>query len=209
MKNRDDVLVQIGNLSRKPSSIIRVIDDQVIAAELGPRKILEKPTSTKKSEHPTLHAGDSVGVIIGQTRDIPYKIAKCCAPTPLDRRIVGAIGQGIVTIHRVDCTNIAKVELERRLLAKWSDDTSVDGVVFDIECTLRDKRGLLMDITTLLYHMGISIRSVTTEDLGDGLVRDHFSLEYGEDDYYIYERLEGRFRFEIGELTDIRLISMS
>jgi GTP diphosphokinase / guanosine-3',5'-bis(diphosphate) 3'-diphosphatase len=209
MKDRDDVLVQIGNLSRKPSSIIRVIDDQVLTAELGPRKVLEKPSVPKKSDHSTIHTTDTVGVIIGQSRDIPYKIAKCCIPTPADRRIVGAIGQGIVTIHRVDCTNIAKVELERRLLAKWSDDTSVDGVVFDIECTFRDKRGLLMEITTLLYHMGISIRSVTTADLGDGFVQDHFSLEYGEDDYYIYERLEGRFRFEIRELTDIRLISMS
>jgi GTP diphosphokinase / guanosine-3',5'-bis(diphosphate) 3'-diphosphatase len=167
MKDRDDVLVQIGNLSRKPSSIIRVIDDQVLTAELGPRKILEKPSVPKKSDHSTIHTSDTVGVIIGQSRDIPYKIAKCCTPTPLDRRIVGAIGQGIVTIHRVDCTNIAKVELERRLLAKWSDDTSIDGIVFDIECTLRDKRGLLMEITTLLYHMGISIRSVTTEQLTD------------------------------------------
>jgi hypothetical protein len=65
-----------------------------------------------------------------------------------------------------------------------------------------------MEITTLLYNMGISIRSVTTAELGDGIVRDHFSLEYHEDDYYIYERLESRISFEIPELQNIRLISM-
>lgn len=148
-------------------------------------------------------------MIIGKARDIPYKIAKCCEPTHENRRIVGAIGQGIITIHRVDCDNVAKIELERRMLAKWSDDTEDSGIVFDIECTLRDKRGLLMELTTLLFHMGISIRSVTTEDIGSGQVRDIFTLEYSEDDYYIYDRLEARFRFEIEELVDMRLISMN
>jgi GTP pyrophosphokinase len=148
-------------------------------------------------------------VIIGKARDIPYKIAKCCEPTHENRRIVGAIGQGIITIHRVDCDNVTKIELERRMLAKWSDDTEDSGIVFDIECTLRDKRGLLMELTTLLFHMGISIRSVTTEDIGSGQVRDIFTLEYSEDDYYIYDRLEARFRFEIDELIDMRLISMN
>ena len=66
-----------------------------------------------------------------------------------------------------------------------------------------------MEVTTLLYHMGISIRSVTTEDIGSGQVRDTFTLEYSEDDYYIYDRLEARLRFDIGELVDMRLISMS
>lgn len=65
-----------------------------------------------------------------------------------------------------------------------------------------------MELTTLLYEMGIGIRSVTTEDLGGGSVRDTFVLEYDEDDYYIYDRLDARFRFEIKELIDMRLISM-
>jgi (p)ppGpp synthase/HD superfamily hydrolase len=51
------------------------------------------------------------------------------------------------------------------MLAKWSDDTEHTGIVFEIECTLRDKRGLLMELTTLLFQMGISIKSVVTTDL--------------------------------------------
>ena len=57
--------------------------------------------------------------------------------------------------------------------------------------------------------MGISINTVTTEDIGGGQVRDTFTLEYSEDDYYIYDRLEGRLRFDIEELVDMRLISMN
>ena len=71
----------------------------------------------------------------------------------------------MITIHRFDCENIKKVELERRILAKWSDDSEHTGIVFEIECILRDKRGLLMELTTLLFQMGISIKSVITTDL--------------------------------------------
>jgi GTP diphosphokinase / guanosine-3',5'-bis(diphosphate) 3'-diphosphatase len=210
-KEREDILVQLGNLSRKPTSILRVIHDEIIQTELWERKIDEKQSPDHKKTHTEKSSTDTDGihVIIGKARDIPYKIAKCCEPTHENRRIVGAIGQGIITIHRVDCDNVAKIELERRMLAKWSDDTEDSGIVFDIECTLMDKRGLLMELTTLLFHMGISIRSVTTEDIGSGQVRDTFTLEYSEDDYYIYDRLEARFRFEVEELVDMRLISMN
>jgi GTP pyrophosphokinase len=168
MKEREDILVQLGNLSRKPTSILRVIHDEIIQTELGERKIDEKNGVPKKKirEEKGTENKDGIYVIIGKARDIPYKIAKCCEPTPENRKIVGAIGQGVITIHRVDCENVKKIELERRMLAKWSDDEQDSGIIFEIECTLRDKRGLLMELTTLLYQMGIGIKSVTTDDIG-------------------------------------------
>lgn len=48
MKEREDVLVQLGNLSRKPSSILRVIHDEIIHAELGERRVDEKNETEKK-----------------------------------------------------------------------------------------------------------------------------------------------------------------
>jgi (p)ppGpp synthase/HD superfamily hydrolase len=95
------------------------------------------------------------------------------------------------------------------MLAKWSDDSESSGIVFEIECILRDKRGLLMELTTLLYQMGLSVKSVTTEDMGNNTVKDIFTLEYNEDDYYIYDRLEARFKFDIEELIEMKLISMN
>lgn len=56
--------------------------------------------------------------------------------------------------------------------------------------------------------MGLSVKSVTTEDIDTNKVKDIFTLEYNEDDYYIYDRLEARFRFEIKELIEMRLISI-
>lgn len=210
MKERDDILVQLGNLSRKPSSILRVIHDEIIHTELGEKITEDKVEHEKKKPRDEKNKAPNewVYVIIGKARDIPYKMAQCCNPTIKDRKIVGAIGQGIITIHRFDCENINKIELERRMLAKWSDDEESTGIIFTVECILRDKRGLLMELTTILYQMGLSVKSVTTEDMDNNKVRDTFTLEYNEDDYYIYDRLEARFRFEIKELIEMTLISM-
>ncbi len=206
MKEREDILVQLGNLSRKPTSILRVIHDEFILGELGERKIekIEKKSHEEKNLWEWW-----IYVVIGKARDIPYKIAKCCEPTPEDRKIIGAIGQGMVTVHKVDCENIEKIELERRMLAKWSNDTENSGIVFEIECILHDKMWLLMELTTLLYNMWISIRSIATCTIDENTVKDTFILEYKEDDYYIYDRLEARFRFDIKELIEMKLISMN
>ena len=211
MKERDDILVQLGNLSRKPSSILKAVHDEFIQAELGEKIIDEKNEIEKKRirEEKTLLLSEWDRVIIWKARDIPYKIAKCCEPTIKDRKIVWAIGQGIVTIHKFDCENINKVDLERRMLAKWSDDSESSGIIFEIECILQDKRWLLMELTTLLFQMGLSVKSVITEDIDNNRVKDTFTLEYNEDDYYIYDRLEARFKFDIEELIEMRLISMN
>lgn len=206
MKEREDILVQLGNLSRKPTSILRVIHDELILGELGERKI-EK--IEKKSHEEKDTSLNWIYVVIGKARDIPYKIAKCCEPTPEDRKIIGAIWQWMVTVHKVNCVNIEKIELERRMLAKWSNDTENSGIVFEIECTLYDKMWLLMELTTLLYNMWISIKSITTCTIDENTVKDTFVLEYKEDDYYIYDRLEARFRFDIHELIEMKLISMN
>jgi hypothetical protein len=66
-----------------------------------------------------------------------------------------------------------------------------------------------MELTTLLYQIGLSIKSVSTKDTGNGIIKINFKLEYNEDDYYIYDRLEARFKFEIRELIEIQLISMT
>jgi hypothetical protein len=46
------------------------------------------------------------------------------------------------------------------------------------------------------------------KELENGMVHDIFTLVTEDDDYYIYERLEARMRFEIRELEKMSLISM-
>jgi hypothetical protein len=65
-----------------------------------------------------------------------------------------------------------------------------------------------MELTEIFYRMGLNIKSINAEDLGNNSARDTFSFTIDEDDYYIYDRLESRLKFEIPELVNIRLVSM-
>jgi GTP diphosphokinase / guanosine-3',5'-bis(diphosphate) 3'-diphosphatase len=210
MRQREDILVQLWNLSRKPWSILKALHDETIRAQLWTKiaseKNIQKWEKTKKKP-PIDH--EEITVIIGKERDIPYRFAKCCKPTPMDKKIVGAIWQGSVTIHRFDCKNVEKIELERRMPVRWSTEEENLSIQFEIECIFRDKRGLLMELTEIFYNTGLNIKSVIAEDLWNGTVKDIFILETSDEDYYIYERLESRLKFEIPELIESRLISLS
>ena len=134
-------------------------------------------------------------------------MALCCHPKP-GERIVGAIGKGIVTIHRFDCENMDRVSLARRIPAKWSS-TRAEGITIEMDMTFADKRGLLRQLTEIFYQAGLNIESLSTENLGNGKVLDHFVLRSNEEDYYLYERLVERLKFEIPEMLESKLISIS
>ncbi len=206
-KQKEDVLVQLGNLSHKPGSILRSIHDDIIEDLFGIKKS-ELRTEEQKPKRNKEHAEtiDEVSVIIGKERDIPYKFAKCCNPTPSDK-IIGYIGSGVITIHKFDCENIDRIQPDRRMPAHWSH-IQTDGVMLEIECIFRDKIGLLRQVTEILYQAGINIESLTTTKLPDGNVSDRFVLHTDEEDYYLYDRLVERFRFAIPEFVEMRLISM-
>jgi (p)ppGpp synthase/HD superfamily hydrolase len=90
-------------------------------------------------------------------------MALCCNPKP-GQRIVGAIGKGVVTIHRFDCENMDRVSLARRIPARWSS-MKVDGIRIAVDLTFHDRRGLLRQLTDIFYKANLDIESVSTETL--------------------------------------------
>ncbi len=204
-KDKEDVLVQLGNLSRKPGSILKSINDTVIReffGEVKPPEKIEKKTFTKKVDAPI-----ESYIIIGKERNIPYKKAQCCNPQSGDK-IVWAIGMGVVTIHKFDCENMKKVKLDRRIPAHWSD-AKIEGITIEIVLTLRDKKWLLRQLTDIFYHAGLDIQSVRAEKVDAKTVKDYFTLISDEEDFYLYERLVERMKFELPEFIDAELISIS
>ncbi len=203
-KQKEDILVQLWNLSRKPTSILRALNDVTIKEMFWEEKIA--PKNPKKSHQEKVRVENEDYVIIGKERNIPHKMALCCDPKPGDR-IVWAIGKGIVTIHKFNCTNIERITLARRIPAQWSK-AKVEGVTIVMDVTFHDKRWLLRQITEIFYQTGLNIDSLSTENLGDGKVLDHFILKWDEEDYYLYERLVERLRFDIPEMIESKLISL-
>ena len=208
-KQKEDVLVQLGNLSRKPVSIVKALSDTIIKEALWERKnddIPEKVKAKVKSDGSSGSAEEKMSVIIGKQKDIPYKMAHCCEPNMWDK-IVGVIGQWIVTIHKFECENLEKVNLDRRIPANWSNDT-VDGMIIIIWCIVQDRKGLMKEMTEIFYHMELNIEDIQIKTLPNGLKKNIFTLRSDDEDYYIYERLAERIRFVIPDIKDLELISI-
>jgi (p)ppGpp synthase/HD superfamily hydrolase len=83
MKEKEDVLVQIGNLSRKPGSLLKSLNDVTIKSHFS-EKIVESKTQIRKRA-PKPISEEIESVIIGRERDIPYKFAHCCEPKSGDK----------------------------------------------------------------------------------------------------------------------------
>lgn len=208
-KQKEDVLVQIGNLSRKPSSVLKSIHDDIIAQYLGERLTDDKIVQPVEKKTPKKESPDTEAtVIIGRERSIPYRLAQCCNPTPSDKKIVWVIGQGIVTVHVLGCVELNKVELERRIPTRWSIHKEKNSLSCEFTCLLNDRRGLLMSLTSIFYNMGLNIKSIQADVQDDGRSLNRFVIETDEEDYYIYEKLEARLKFEIPELIEMKLISV-
>ncbi|MDD2565544.1 MAG: RelA/SpoT family protein [Candidatus Gracilibacteria bacterium] len=202
-KDKEDILVQIGNLSRKPVNIIRGVIEKgnfalkrVIENKNNPKKIIKN----KESVSPEV-------IMIGGEKNIPYKIAHCCSPVPGDK-IVGYLLRSGVTIHKINCPSLKKGNVERFISACYGDtENQKNGVTIKVEITFENQLGVLKKLTEILYKMNLSIEEIKSEKSGD-LVKDYMTLETGIDDYYIFERLVERLRLSIKEFKEAKLIEI-
>ena len=207
-KEKEDVLVQLGNLSRKPGSIIKSVSNATLREIFG-KETLE---AQKQSEQivpvvKKMITENIDTVIIGKETDIPYKMAQCCQPTSSDR-IVGSIGKQIVTIHRADCKEITHTNLDRRIPARWSHMKN-EWMLLDIELIFMNKIWVLRHLTDIFFHVGLNIESIGTTKGKKDEINIHLVLKNDEDDdYYLYDRLIERIRFDVPEFISGKLISM-
>ncbi len=84
-KHKEDILVQLGNLSRKPGSLLKSIHDDIIKKQLGERIHDDKVPQLESEKAMKRHTErpDADEVVIGRERDIPHKFAQCCDPSYL------------------------------------------------------------------------------------------------------------------------------
>ena len=104
-KAKEDLLVQIGNLSRKPVSVVRAMREA--AGLLNPihKKPTEEEIAIRKATN--IENADMPELIIGGEYHIPYHIANCCSPEHGDR-VVGYVNRNGITIHKVECESLKK-----------------------------------------------------------------------------------------------------
>jgi GTP pyrophosphokinase len=107
-------------------------------------------------------------VLIEGVSGLPITLARCCQPLP-PAAIIGYMTQGRgVTIHRADCSNVLRVQGERKarlLAASWAGD--VEQFSSDILVVAYDRHGLLRDISDIFTKAQMAVTRVNTETQGE------------------------------------------
>ena len=107
-------------------------------------------------------APSGAGISITGIDNVMVRFAKCCSPLPGDE-IVGCVTRGRgITIHVSGCPMIKEIDTERIIDAQWN----VDGLqIFSvaIRVTCNDKRGLMSELSNVIYSIGINATYVNID----------------------------------------------
>ena len=171
MNSVDDFLAAIGyggiSLSkiapRIKSDYIRMFrtTEEEKAAQTMP-KLVEKKSKV------------SSGVIVEGLDSCLVKFAQCCNPLPGDE-IIGYITRGSgVSIHKIDCPNVANSmkdpeQASRWVSAHWAETTQREEFKSSIELLARDRGLLIAEVSITLNNMHIPIHALQARELKDGM----------------------------------------
>ena len=166
----DDVLEKLkySSLNELYSSIgsgktnAEAIFDNLVRENLSKEEVLLSKTSAKESTHK-----DGIISVKG-IDDIKVNIAGCCKPIPGDK-IAGFITKGNgITIHRINCPNIADSN-ERLIDVNWNDTDSKFSSTIMIYTSLTND--LLLKIVSKAANKNIGIQSINnTKSLSGGTI---------------------------------------
>ena len=123
------------------------------------------------------------GIIIEGEGGYQVKFAKCCNPLPGDT-IIGFITRGFgVSIHKLDCNNVAESRKNEENLARWVNATwekeefnSSENYEAAIQLITEDGIGIIASISMALADMRVSISSINTQTLKNGTVAINISI---------------------------------
>ncbi|UOO38716.1 bifunctional (p)ppGpp synthetase/guanosine-3',5'-bis(diphosphate) 3'-pyrophosphohydrolase [Oscillospiraceae bacterium CM] len=111
------------------------------------------------------------GILVEGIDNCLVKFARCCAPVPGDEAI-GFITRGFgVSVHRKDCKNYLKSieepdESGRWVRVAWANaETDVYSTVLYL--VVRERSGVVLDVTTILNALKIKMTSIAAKDVGD------------------------------------------
>lgn len=150
----------------------------VLLSRLIPRmkeeyqRIVKQEERTPEQLRPAKPRHNNGGVIVENMDNCLVKFARCCNPVPGDE-IIGFITRGFgVSVHKRDCVNVPlhieeAPEPDRWVAVKWEDS-----VKSEFKATLQiqasDRQGLLMDVTSQLAAIHVSIHDFHAREAREG-----------------------------------------
>ncbi|EPF6485253.1 TPA: bifunctional (p)ppGpp synthetase/guanosine-3',5'-bis(diphosphate) 3'-pyrophosphohydrolase [Acinetobacter baumannii] len=174
VKTGDDILVSLVSGDISLHALINQINRQMHLDQDEPELVL-KPTLNPRASH-TLSAH---GILIDGLDNVELHIAQCCQPVH-GESIAGYItlNRG-VSIHKVLCSDYQRMieqEPERAVEADWEMQPT-RGQSVQIVVEAYDRRGLLKDLTQVIFSDQINIRQVNTISEADGIANMKLLIE--------------------------------
>jgi GTP pyrophosphokinase len=146
-KNADALLASIGHGSLRAAQIAHTLQ-----RDLHPEaatKSLQPITKSASAGQANFH--------ISGIDDLLTRIARCCKPIPGDK-VIGYITQGRgVTIHRLDCKNISRLNSQDRMLQVNWDHNHPGSYLVDLQIHAQARETLVKDISALLANAKVDL----------------------------------------------------
>ncbi len=165
----EDIYAMIGHGGLKESQFLSKLEEEYNkkhAAEITDEEIVESIDQSKKKKSEV-----SGGISVNGTSGLSVHYAKCCSPVPGDE-IIGFVTRGRgITIHRTDCQNIMNipdVEKSRLIEISWdSNDGNKQNYLVTINIYVKNRKGLIVDISRLLTENNMDIENLETRKSKD------------------------------------------
>lgn len=207
---KEDVLVQIWNLSRKPWNIISKLLENSNFASLNKLKLIKKDDENQENKKEITKSKEEItdNIIIWWQKNIPYKISLCCDPKKWDK-IVWYMTRNWVSIHKLNCASLKKLSFDRFIQAnyEWSEEKQEVNLI--VEMIFKNKIWVLKKITDIFFHMWINIEEIHTAKDSDWNIKITLNLITNNEDYYIFDRLVDKIKLIItDEFIDAKLIEI-
>jgi GTP pyrophosphokinase len=145
----DDLFIMIRSKNPTPAAIIEFLN---IGRKQNEIK-LDKQSANDDSKCP---------VDVGNAGKVAVTLGNCCTPIPGDD-IVGYITKGKgITIHRINCPNIAN-EKNRLVSASWKDELGVSTYPVDIQIESSDRNNLLVDVMSTFSQHQVPLTAINAK----------------------------------------------
>ena len=139
-KSVEDLLAAVGYGKITPLQVLK----KYLGEEKPPPKIAAPKPATLESIERT---GEVLSV--DGTTDILFLLSRCCNPVPGDE-VIGYITRGKgISVHRIDCPNVALLDEDRKIEVRWEKP---DGILHPARLSVitHDRKGMLAAVSTAI-----------------------------------------------------------
>jgi guanosine-3',5'-bis(diphosphate) 3'-pyrophosphohydrolase len=162
----------------------QAVVQRLVASLGGPEGAAEDlaETATPTKTRQRTDSGSDPGVVVkGVGSDIWAKLAKCCTPVPGDVILGFTTRSGVVSVHRVDCTNAENLQRQpdRLVEVAWAP-TAHSTFLVSVQVEALDRHRLLSDVTRVLSDERVNILSATVTTTRDRVAVSRFTFEMAD-----------------------------